>query len=144
VGAALGGYRDITQALGASLGSGWSFRDRSFEASHEGVSRQHNEEVNRGSDQQERDECVQEISDHDVVNGDCAEVRLADDVADDRSNDILDKRCDDGAERCSHDYAYGQIEDVTAENKIPKSFEHVFPSKHLRPIVLDCTDLRAD
>ena len=52
---------------------------------------------------------------------------LPDKVADDRSEYIFDEGCDYGAECSANDDADSQIEDVTAQNKIPKSLEHVFP-----------------
>jgi len=126
VSAAPSGDRNIAEALRASLGGGGRFRDRSFEASHEGVGRQHDEEVDRGSDQQEREDGVQEVSNHDVIEGDCAEVGFADQAADDWCEYIFDEGCDYGAECSANDDANSQIEDVSAQNKIPKSFEHVF------------------
>jgi hypothetical protein len=46
------------------------------------------------------------------------EVRLADDRGDQRSNQILYQRCDDGAECRTHNYCNGQVQDIAPHDEL--------------------------
>jgi len=90
------------------------------------IGRHHDKEINRDRDHEKCDDGVEEVADHNVVKCNRAEVRFAGQVADDRRKHVLDERCNHGAEGAAHDDANGEIENIAAQNKVSKSFEHFF------------------
>src|SRR5580693_2721286 len=59
------------------------------------------------------------------MENDAAEIGLSDGCSDQRVQDVCNQRGDDGVEGCAQNYGNCKVDDVTAQDKIAKSFEHV-------------------
>ena len=92
--AAFRGGRNVAEALRACFGRWRHIRYRLLEAGHEGIGRNHDEEVNRRGNHQECDDGIQEIADHDVVDGIALKSGLPTRLPMNGREHILDERCD--------------------------------------------------
>src|SRR5271163_2903439 len=126
---ALGGNRDFAQALRAGLGGG-RWNHLGFKSVHQGIDWQHHQKVNRGGDDQKRDRGVEEVAvlDSAAVDMEYQERKVR--FADDRRNQWVDnvghQGVDDRRESGAYDYCYGKIDHIAAQDKIAKSFNHLF------------------
>jgi hypothetical protein len=126
---ALGGNRDVAQALRAGLGGG-RCNHLGFKFVHQGIDWQQDQKVNRGSDDQKRDQGIEKVAvlDNPAVNMQQQEreVRLADDRRYEWVDDVGHQSVDDRA-KCGADHnGYGKIDHIAAQDEIAKSFNHYF------------------
>ena len=125
----LGGNRDFAQALRAGLGGG-RLDYLGFKFGHQGIDWQHDHEVNRGGDDQKRDQGVEEVAvlDSAAVNMQHQErkIRLADDRRNQGVDDVGHQGVDDRRESGADDNGYGKIDHIAAQDEIAKSFNHFF------------------
>ena len=79
-------------------------------------------------DDEERDERVEEVAVGEAAvvdrEGEVAEVRLAADGGDQRRDDVLDERVDDGRERGADDDRDGEVDEVPAQDEAAEFLEH--------------------
>ena len=128
--AALGGDWNVAEALGAWLGGGFSQRFGLLDARLERIRGQHNGEIDHTGHDQERNRCVQKIADLDLaaayMQNDAAEIGLAERGGDQRVENVTHQGCDNGVERGAQNDSDSKVHDVSAQNKISKSFQHCF------------------
>jgi hypothetical protein len=98
------------------------------QALHDGVDRKNDEEVDGGRDEQELDRGVEEVAVLDVTTMDVqhqvGEIRLLDDGCDQWRDDVAYQRVDDTGESRADDNGNGQIDYITAQDEVAKTFEH--------------------
>lgn len=130
VGTALGGKRNFAQTFGAGFEGRRRIGCGLLEPGLERVQGQNNGEINHGTYDEKRDDGVEETAYFDVavayVDDDVAEVWLADGGGDEGIEDIAHQGCDDGIEGRADDDGDSQIDNVAAQNKVSKTFEHFF------------------
>lgn len=129
--ATLRGLGDFAQALGA----GFRRRRRrrrgrgSFDASQESIERQDDGEVNYAGHNQERNGGVDEVANVDGravdLDDHAAEVGLAHHGSDELGEDVFHHGVDDGIESRADDDGDGQVDNVSTQNKVAKSLEHL-------------------
>ena len=112
---------------------------------HQGVDRQDDEEVDRSGDNQERNQRIEKVAVSDLGTVDFGnqvrKVWFADNRGDQWSQDVFDEGGDYRTEGRAYDNADGQVHDVSTQEELLKTFEHVsLPSSELRDMLLDGED----
>src|SRR3954453_13493746 len=133
-GALAGGRRDRGQALRAVLR-----RDRLFGgwlvALHQRIPRHHDEEIDDGGQDHEGDEEVDEVAVEEVRSVHCevqaVEVPLAPDRSEQRRDEVADECCYQGPERRTDDDCDGKVDDIAAEQELPKTTHVGTSGRHL-------------
>lgn len=119
--ASTGGDGDIAEALFAGLGSGSRWFLSFVHARCDCIHGHDNKEVNGESDQQERYDGVEKVPDQQRAGFDGREIRLTRHYSDQRHQEILRKRSDDGAESSANHHAYREVDDITAHDELPEA-----------------------
>src|SRR5271167_2484165 len=123
--AASGVQRNVTLALRTFLFVG---KGLLLVTLHQRIHRQHHEIVHGRSDEQERDDRVDEITIKKLrpvyLEIEAGEVRLAGDGRDNRGEQVFHEGGDYGAKRGTDNDAHRKIDNIAAQNKLAKSFEH--------------------
>jgi hypothetical protein len=124
--AALGGGRNVAEALGTGFGGRRGGGYRFLELIQQRIQGENDQKIYRGRDQQERDERVEEVAILDLsavdIKDQRGEVRLVDDGRDQRGNDVGHQRSDNGAESSADYDGYGEVDDIAAKDEVSKAF----------------------
>src|ERR1035437_754711 len=126
--AAPGCNGDLAKALGAGFGDRRRGGNGLLEAIEQRVDGQHHREVNHAGNDEERNGGIEKVADVDWsavhLEDDVLEVGRANDSRNELREDIFYQRCDDCTESSADDDGDSQIDDIPAENKIAKTFQH--------------------
>src|SRR5271166_2195432 len=129
MGAAAGSQRNLTQALRARLRRGRNFGLELFQPRLQVVERQYYGKINHHGHNQKRNSGIEEVADLDVSTADvhyyAAEVRFAHCGRNQRVQYVAHQRRDDGVEGRAENDGNGQVYDVSTQNEIAKSPEHI-------------------
>ena len=128
-GAAPCGDRDFAEAFWTFLCCGIGRRFAASHPCHKGVHRKHDENIDCGGNEHERQECVDEIADQKFAamdfKGDGGKIGLTGNGGDQRCDQIFHKCGDDGPKSRAHDDCYGEVQNVAAKQELPEALEHV-------------------